>query len=1201
MKKVLFGLAGLVLVLLALVLIVPGLIDWNDFKAEITQQAKALTGRDLTIGGDIHITVLPAPALVANDVALANAVGATSADMVRLKSLEIRVALGPLIGGEVQVETIKLVEPVIELEVMADGRRNWDLAPPGQDAAQPGAAGEGDAAADAPASPPGAELPISLDSFVIENGTLIYRDAKSGTTERVTGINARIAAASLSGPFESSGTLVARGIPLAYDVSVGQIIHERTVPFNLTVETAPGGTKAEISGTLVGLATVPKLKGEIKLTGSDLAGLIQAVAGAGPLPGLMAQAFALEGAVVATAAGAEIRDADVRLGDAMGIGTFAVAIGKATDISAKLAVKRLDLDKWLALPEAKPKPIRTVVSAGTGETRLSVPLKTPEKVAGPRTPGAAKDFAFPAGINGSLDLRVETMTFRGGLVRQARASAELTNGEVTINQVSAQLPGSTDVAVFGFVTVVDGRPRLEAEIEALVGDMRGVLRWLKIAMPDIPSDRLRKVTLASKFTATPAEVQVSSVDLQFDSSRLTGGFTVAMTERPSFGANLVLDRINIDAYLPVVPADKETAKRTGDEAAAAPAASGGGKAATGAASLLPSLGFLKAFDANAKVHVKTLVFHGAPIKDIVVDATLFNDTLTLRRVSVAKMAGASGKITGAITGLGGIPVMKNIAFDFRAGDVSRLFRLAGIQLPTPSRNLGKVALKGSVNGSLLKPVIDVALKAAGARATLAGRFSVLPPSFTGKVAIKHADMPAFLRALDVDYRPPGRLGGLDIAGDIKVGLDSVALSQLKGKFGPVALEGAVTVGLGGPRPKVTADLKTSAIVIDSFLPAKQTALMRRAVPRLIPAVWPGVGGNGATGGLLRRVAKKSGKSGDERWSKDPIDFSGLRAFDADIKVRADSIAFGKYRITGADLAATVVNGLARVERLTGTVFGGSLRTNAVLITEALPRIETSITVSDVDVSAASRALTGKAVAKGRMGATLTVATSGRSVAEFVSALSGKGSLALNRIDVKAGAKDTVMAGALNLIVGLNRLGGGKPGKALADVTATFTIERGIARSRDMRLVSSLGEGRATGTIDLPRWLIDVAGQVQLSESAVMRLITGSSSGPKVLPFKVTGALDAPNVKLETASLVGQGLVIPGIDKVLKKKGIPGVGNLLQKFLPGVVGTPVQPPPAAALPPPPGAQPPPPPTEPPPPPERLRPRDLLKGLLKGLGG
>ena len=79
---------GLVVVLVAAVLVVPSFIDWNQYKDEIARRAELLTGRELVIGGNVEIALLPAPALVARDVRLANIEGGTAADMVRIAFLE---------------------------------------------------------------------------------------------------------------------------------------------------------------------------------------------------------------------------------------------------------------------------------------------------------------------------------------------------------------------------------------------------------------------------------------------------------------------------------------------------------------------------------------------------------------------------------------------------------------------------------------------------------------------------------------------------------------------------------------------------------------------------------------------------------------------------------------------------------------------------------------------------------------------------------------------------------------------------------------------------------------------------------------------------------------------------------------------------------------------------------------------------------
>ena len=118
-----------VLVVLALVIggvfAVPVFIDFNEYKQEIGERVAQATGRPFRIDGDIDLKLLPAPALAVNDLSLGSIEGATAPEMVRIKALEVRVALLPLLGGDVQVEKVRFVEPVVVLESMEDGRENW--------------------------------------------------------------------------------------------------------------------------------------------------------------------------------------------------------------------------------------------------------------------------------------------------------------------------------------------------------------------------------------------------------------------------------------------------------------------------------------------------------------------------------------------------------------------------------------------------------------------------------------------------------------------------------------------------------------------------------------------------------------------------------------------------------------------------------------------------------------------------------------------------------------------------------------------------------------------------------------------------------------------------------------------------------------------------------------------------------------------
>ncbi|MDA0676347.1 MAG: AsmA family protein, partial [Proteobacteria bacterium] len=135
MKKIWIALGGVVAALIIALLAVPGAIDWNTYRARIAGAASDALGREVTIGGDLGVQLLPTPRFTARNVSIANLKGATDPAMMNLRLIEVQIALGPLFGGNVQVETVRLIEPDIRLEVLADGRRNWEFTP--ANAAQP--------------------------------------------------------------------------------------------------------------------------------------------------------------------------------------------------------------------------------------------------------------------------------------------------------------------------------------------------------------------------------------------------------------------------------------------------------------------------------------------------------------------------------------------------------------------------------------------------------------------------------------------------------------------------------------------------------------------------------------------------------------------------------------------------------------------------------------------------------------------------------------------------------------------------------------------------------------------------------------------------------------------------------------------------------------------------------------------------------
>ncbi len=1186
MKKILWSLGTIVVLLVAAVLVGPGLINWNDYKDDISGQVRDLTGRELTIAGDIQLTVLPSPALVVNEVSFANAKGASAPLMAQFKTVEVRVALAPLFRGQVKVETIKLVEPLIILEKLADGKGNWVIETPSARRGKDASAASVDAPKTAPSTVTGGNgLPaITLENFTIEKGTVVYRDPKAGVEETIDNLNARVAAASLSGPFESNGEMTAGGFALSYGVNVGEILNGRTVPLNLRVGLVGGKAEMTASGTVLNLDEAPRFKGKIKVDGENLSTLLSALQSGAALPRQLARKFSLEGAVVASAAGAEVKELSVRLGETRASGDITVETGNVLRVASRLGIGQIDLDKWLKAGPPVPAAGDNAASSKAVAKPAAVEIPTSRA-----SPEATTKFTLPANVAGSLIFSVDAISYRGGVIRDVVLNGDLTEGLATISQLSAQFPGGSDLAVFGSVAAVDGVPQFDGEIETTVNDLRGVVDWLGVDIPDIPADRLRKLNLTTKIFAKPSQVQIAGLDLRLDNSRLTGGITVAVRDRPSFGANIVVDRLNIDSYLPR-PAKPGKAKSAVSKSAKVGKSDGKKIAALSAANPLNGLAILDTFDANVKAHLKTLVHKGVQIKDLVIDGTLYNGSLDLRRFSVAKLAGATVKIKGNVAKLAGLPEAKGLIFDINVPDLSRIARLIGLNLPVDGKKLGAVSATSRLDGNLLKPKIKTTLNVAGATVTADGTGSLLPVGDTinAKVRARHGDLVGLLRRLGVAYRPSGKVGGFDFTTQISGTPSRLRATNLKGKLGKTAVSGAIAIDLTSAKPKVSADLTTGAVIIDTYLPAKRRAGLQ---PVLQPAAWTPKKSDRRPGGGVIRAATFS------RWPTDTIDLSVLQSFDADIALKAPLVAFDKYIVEKFDVAAQIANGALKTKTFKGTVFGGTLDGTVQVAGGARNQIQTALKVSHVDVARALRTVTGEAMADGRMSFDVDIIGSGASVHDIVASLGGRGAFDLTDVDAKKAGKGSALAGLFGLLTSLNSIGGSAKNDK-ARVTGTFTMARGIAKSRDVKLASAYGNGGAVGSVDLPGWAIDVKGEVRLAESFLMQVLKAKvKESRNAVPFEIKGPLDAPNIKVDTGAALGAGVPIPGAD-VLLNKAPKGVRSILQGILGG--GKKQQPP--ASEPPPVGNQPPPVGNQPPPvssQPQQQKTPSLQEQLLKGL--
>ncbi|WP_420349213.1 AsmA family protein [Pelagibius sp.] len=349
MKKLLIGLGVILVLLIAVVVIVPMVVPLESYKAEIQAQAKQATGRDLRIDGPISLSLFPAIAISVEDVGFSNAPGASTPEMATIERLDVALQILPLIGGEVAVDRFILERPVINLEVDAEGKANWDLAtgaaaPPPEPSASGGEAaggGGGSAVSD-----------VRLGEVRLVDGTLNYSDQQSGRQETVSEMNMELSLPSLASPFAAEGSAVWNGETVALTVgaeSPRDLMAGEASNLAMTIEAAP------VTFSFDGAARNAEelgLQGQLNLAVPSIRNLAAWAGNPLDFPGEGLGPFNLEGMLEMTGAKVALTEAKLSIDEIAGDGLFSVdARGAKPVIKAELNVEQLNVNPYLP-PEA---------------------------------------------------------------------------------------------------------------------------------------------------------------------------------------------------------------------------------------------------------------------------------------------------------------------------------------------------------------------------------------------------------------------------------------------------------------------------------------------------------------------------------------------------------------------------------------------------------------------------------------------------------------------------------------------------------------------------------------------------------------------------------------------------------------------------------------------------------------------------------
>jgi len=175
-------LAGLILTLAVLIVIaiivVPQVVDPNDYRDEITALVKDKTGRDLRLDGDLSVSVFPWLGVRTQGLSLSQP-EQIGGEMVTVDTAQIRVKLVPLLSKKVEVDTVVLETPIVRLVTLANGVGSFD-----------GLSGDGasDDEGGSEANPASAAA-VVIQGLALTDGNLTYDNRQEGQLYEVKELN----------------------------------------------------------------------------------------------------------------------------------------------------------------------------------------------------------------------------------------------------------------------------------------------------------------------------------------------------------------------------------------------------------------------------------------------------------------------------------------------------------------------------------------------------------------------------------------------------------------------------------------------------------------------------------------------------------------------------------------------------------------------------------------------------------------------------------------------------------------------------------------------------------------------------------------------------------------------------------------------------------------------------------------------------
>ena len=1165
MNSLLLTLTALLILVLSALFAAPLFIDWNDYRHVFETQATKLLGREVKVGGKVHLVLLPAPELRFDDIKVADEEGRLDRPFLEARSLEAWLNVGSLLSGTIEARKIAIVDPVLRLDVKADGSGNWS-----------GVGRRGVALPFAPKD-------VLLDAVGVSGGRIeITKDgAPRLTLEDVAG---EASAASLSGPYKVSATYAFEGRPQELRFSTSEPDPAGLFRIKSALRDLERNTTYMLDGGVTGLGGTPAYDGTIIVrvanapAGGELAEETVPQNGEPPpevaTPRDKTSLFELKGALKATPDRAELPDFELTVlakgHPQIFKGKLALDFGEHLKTMCELTAGFVDLDALFAAPGAEQQPSPAAVLYMLAEEAL----------------GEAAEFG-----EGTLAVAIEQASLGGDLIGTLDLALATTDGGLKVERLKAVLPGGNRIDASGRLSRGEVGPVFTGPIKLAGSGLRPMTRWAAGDRDMSGQASMGDFTLQANATVGDGELRLADATGELSATKFRGDLRYQGGERSLIELTLDSDRLDLRevigdgsiwrAWLPASSAKEGVAAPADDQ---------------------NLLGQFRDDDMRVTLRVGELLLPNIPAGKLDARFALVSDTLDVEQLDFAAASAIALNGKGRIERLSQAPSGR-VDFALKAATTDSL-RIASALFGLPesvarSKHLSALApldihvgLVAAREGTATNASIEVGGTAGGSDVTLVAR-AIGEPTKLGEAkididgSVTGKRPQAFLVLLFPDL-PQERLAAAGASqGKLTVKLQGVPKTKVIGK---AALDTAAMQlafdGQGSLQESGLALLGKGSIVsqdagVALMMSGLEAPPSAAGVPLSLRADIVKQGGsvdlNAVTGTVAGQPVQGSahfdtggakmqfklaasadtvslpsllgmlvawqrtpsteemlgalGAGASEVWPSRGFSLGVIENAEGDIKLNAKNLSLGSpFQVTGASLIARVDKDGLAVTDLKGRLFGGTFAASGNLSPRgAGAELKAHAEIKGGKLEELSKSVAGANLAKGPFDLAFTVAGEGLSPPGLVAGLSGEGTLALGAGVLQALTPDplrrvAVVAAKKTIKVDKDQIAAEaravrekltKGFYKYAPAKFAFEVKNGTLRLTPAMLTSTGAQTKINAYVELAslkldsEWAISLIGGASKDVPPVNLVFTGSLAKPgEIAPAIDTAAIEA---------------------------------------------------------------------------------------------